>query len=169
MAHGLGPKSNPAKLGAKVIVKGTLTASFSHAGQKSPMAITGGTPDPDPTTTTAPPTSTTSSPTDTYYANAIGKSGSALRSSLHAIIKTQTVLTHDQVWDALEDTDPDPNNTNNLIEPATRSSLVARPRATWPGRKQVINDTWQHNRNPFVDHPEWISSIWPWGCRLGVP
>ena len=28
-------------------------------------------------------------------------------------------------------------------------------------RNQVIYDTWQHNRNPFVDHPEWIASIWP--------
>ena len=28
-------------------------------------------------------------------------------------------------------------------------------------RNQVIYDTWQHNRNPFVDHPEWVTSIWP--------
>ena len=21
--------------------------------------------------------------------------------------------------------------------------------------------SWQHNRNPFIDHPEWVGSIWP--------
>ena len=27
-------------------------------------------------------------------------------------------------------------------------------------RNQVIYDTWQHNRNPFIDHPEWVTSIY---------
>ena len=27
-------------------------------------------------------------------------------------------------------------------------------------RNQVIYDQFQHNRNPFVDHPEWASAIW---------
>ncbi|GGY78270.1 endonuclease I family protein [Streptomyces rochei] len=27
-------------------------------------------------------------------------------------------------------------------------------------RNQVIYDTYQHNRNPFVDHPEWVEAIW---------
>ena len=27
-------------------------------------------------------------------------------------------------------------------------------------RNQVIYDTWQHNRNPFIDHPEWAGAIW---------
>ncbi|MFF9099213.1 endonuclease I family protein [Streptomyces rubrogriseus] len=27
-------------------------------------------------------------------------------------------------------------------------------------RNQVIYDEYQHNRNPFVDHPEWVESIW---------
>ncbi|MFD7058661.1 endonuclease I family protein [Streptomyces sp. NPDC059906] len=27
-------------------------------------------------------------------------------------------------------------------------------------RNQVIYDDYQHNRNPFVDHPEWVESIW---------
>ncbi|MFE0844865.1 endonuclease I family protein [Streptomyces rochei] len=27
-------------------------------------------------------------------------------------------------------------------------------------RNQVIYDTYQHNRNPFVDHPEWVETIW---------
>ncbi|GAB2680872.1 endonuclease [Kribbella swartbergensis] len=28
-------------------------------------------------------------------------------------------------------------------------------------RNDVIHTTYQHNRNPFIDHPEWITSIWP--------
>ena len=27
-------------------------------------------------------------------------------------------------------------------------------------RNDVIFTTWQHNRNPFVDHPEWVAAIW---------
>ncbi len=285
-----GLQSNPSRLGTKITVTGTLTAYFSHPGQKSPTAITGGSPTPDPTTTTTSPT-TTGGPYDgTYYASAVGKSGTALRSSLHSIIRTQTVLTYDQVWTALKDTDQDPANSDNVIEiysgrsiaksdngggvdqwnrehvwakshgnfgtangPGTdvhhlrpedvtvnsdRGNLdfdnggsavsqcpdcwrdgdsfeprdavkgdVARmifymairyegddgwadlepndavgngsapaigrlavlkawsagdpPDAFERRRNQVIYDTWQHNRNPFIDHPEWVASIWP--------
>ena len=28
-------------------------------------------------------------------------------------------------------------------------------------RNDAIFTTWQHNRNPFIDHPEWAASIWP--------
>jgi len=24
----------------------------------------------------------------------------------------------------------------------------------------VIYDDWQHNRNPFIDNPEWVGDIW---------
>jgi endonuclease I len=27
-------------------------------------------------------------------------------------------------------------------------------------RNEVIFSTWQHNRNPFIDHPEWAGAIW---------
>ncbi len=27
-------------------------------------------------------------------------------------------------------------------------------------RNEVIFDTYQHNRNPFIDHPEWVDAIW---------
>ncbi|OPF71315.1 ribonuclease [Streptomyces antioxidans] len=27
-------------------------------------------------------------------------------------------------------------------------------------RNEVIYDSFQHNRNPFIDHPEWVGSIW---------
>ncbi|MFG2491018.1 endonuclease I family protein [Streptomyces caniferus] len=54
---------------------------------------------------------------DTYYKDALGKTGQALKDSLHKIISiTQTgKLTYDQVWDALKDTDQDPANSANVI------------------------------------------------------
>ncbi|MFF5448699.1 endonuclease I family protein [Streptomyces sp. NPDC012888] len=27
-------------------------------------------------------------------------------------------------------------------------------------RNQIIFDSYQHNRNPFIDHPEWVEAIW---------
>ncbi|NNM48220.1 endonuclease [Knoellia koreensis] len=106
-----GLKSNPGNLGKQVDVTGALGAYFSHPGQKSPTAIAasgGG--------STEPPPSGGGPYDDTYYKDAIGKSGNALRTSLHTIIKQQRVLTYDQVWDALKDTDQDPANSNNVIE-----------------------------------------------------
>ncbi|MFJ6752264.1 MULTISPECIES: endonuclease I family protein [unclassified Streptomyces] len=54
---------------------------------------------------------------DTYYKDAIGKTGPALKDSLHQIISsTQTgKLSYSQVWDALQDTDEDPKNSANVI------------------------------------------------------
>ncbi|WBQ05403.1 endonuclease [Kribbella sp. CA-293567] len=40
-------------------------------------------------------------------------------------------------------------------------SAADPPDAFEKRRNQVIFDTWQHNRNPFIDHPEWVNSIWP--------
>jgi endonuclease I len=39
-------------------------------------------------------------------------------------------------------------------------NLQDPPDAFEKRRNQVIYDTWQHNRNPFIDHPEWVSAIW---------
>ena len=284
-----GLKSNPSLMGQQLTATGTLTAYFSHAGLKSPTTIskTGSTPAPTPTPTT---TSTTGPYDSTYYASAVGKGGSALRSALHSIISHQRVLTYDQVWDALRDTDQDPNNSSNVVllytqrsqsktlnggdpddwnrehvwakshgdfgttpgpgtdvhhlrpadvsvnsargnldfdnggtsvhqcslckadadsfePPAVVKGDVARmvlymairyeggdgfanlepndsvgngsapylgrlsvlkawnladPPSTFEKRRnQVIYDSWQGNRNPFVDHPEWVASIWP--------
>ncbi|MBB5873889.1 endonuclease I [Allocatelliglobosispora scoriae] len=111
-----GLQSNPGLLGRSVTVTGTLTAYFAHGGLKDPTAmVLGGTTPPSPT-----PSPTGSTPPggpydQTYYKNAVGKSGSALRSALHTIIKVQTKLTYEQVWDALKSTDQDPANANNVI------------------------------------------------------
>ncbi|SDN57105.1 endonuclease [Bacillus sp. OK048] len=55
------------------------------------------------------------SPVDAYYAPAAGKTGEALKDALNDIISVQKKLTYAQVWDALKQTDEDPNNPNNVI------------------------------------------------------
>ncbi|MFG3211713.1 endonuclease I family protein [Streptomyces tendae] len=52
---------------------------------------------------------------DTYYKDAIGKTGASLKSSLHTIISDQTKLSYSAVWDALKATDEDPDNSGNVI------------------------------------------------------
>ncbi|GAA0430018.1 hypothetical protein Aca07nite_38630 [Actinoplanes capillaceus] len=109
-----GLASNPSNVGRALTVTGTLTAYFSHAGLKSPTAMTfGGTATTSPTATAGP---TASSTTDTYYAAALGKSGSSLKSALHTIISTGvTTISYDAVWNALKVTDQDPANSANVI------------------------------------------------------
>jgi hypothetical protein len=34
------------------------------------------------------------------------------------------------------------------------------PDAIEMARNDLIFSTYQHNRNPFIDHPEWVSAIW---------
>lgn len=111
--------SNPQLLGRSVTVTGTLTAYFAHGGLKDPtaMVLTGGGSSPTPTRTAGPtPSASPSGDYDqTYYRDAVGKTGTSLRTALHTIIKVQNKITYDQVWDALRDTDQDPNNPNNVI------------------------------------------------------
>ncbi|MBZ2410645.1 endonuclease [Streptomyces sp. L06] len=52
---------------------------------------------------------------DTYYQDALGKSGEELKSALHTIISDQTKLSYSQVWEALKDTDEDPANSSNVV------------------------------------------------------
>ena len=70
----------------------------------------------------------------------------------------------DDGWPDLE-----PNNSvGNGSAPAIGKLSVLKqwnqqdpPDAFEQRRNQRIYDAWQHNRNPFIDHPEWASSIWP--------
>ncbi|MFE3996407.1 endonuclease I family protein [Streptomyces goshikiensis] len=59
--------------------------------------------------------STTTSAVDAYYSGTEGKTGAALKSALHNIIKNQSTVTYDGVWNALKVTDQDPANPNNVI------------------------------------------------------
>ncbi|GAA3854344.1 hypothetical protein GCM10022243_19840 [Saccharothrix violaceirubra] len=112
-----GLKTNPGLLGARLDVTGPLGAYFSHPGLTSPTAFArvGGTTTTPPTT---PPTTTTGGGggyDDTYYRTALGKSGPALKSALNVIIRTNTKISYDAVWNALKVTDQDPGNPANVI------------------------------------------------------
>ncbi len=50
-----------------------------------------------------------------YYDDAAGESGAALQSTLHDIIDGHTTISYDAVWNALKNTDEDPNNSSNVI------------------------------------------------------
>lgn len=74
----------------------TLTASYSAGGNSTAGATWSG--------------------FETYYADAIGLSGTALKNSLANIsARGHSRMSYSQVWDALKYTDEDPNNSNNVI------------------------------------------------------
>lgn len=106
-----GLRTNPSLMGRQIDVTGALSSYFSHPGMTSTSAFAfssgggGG---------TTPPPSGTSPWDSTYYAPAVGKSGSALKTALHDIIDGNTRLSYDQVWEALKDTDQDPSNSANV-------------------------------------------------------
>ncbi|MFD9863430.1 endonuclease I family protein [Streptomyces alboflavus] len=52
---------------------------------------------------------------DAYYEDALGKTGPELKSALHTIISEQTKLSYNEVWDALQTTDEDPANADNVL------------------------------------------------------
>ncbi|MFC6089671.1 endonuclease [Saccharothrix lopnurensis] len=120
-----GLRANPGLLGRQVDVTGVLGAYFSHPGLTSTtaFAFAGGavpttTTTTGPTTTTRPttaPTTTVPGGVDDYYRAALGKSGATLKTALHGIIRNQTRLSYDQVWEALKVTDEDPANPNNVV------------------------------------------------------
>ncbi|HEY5835052.1 endonuclease I family protein [Streptomyces sp.] len=68
-----------------------------------------------PTVAATPASATTTAYDSTYYKNAIGKTGTSLKSSLHTIISSQSKISYDAVWNALKVTDQDPNNSGNVI------------------------------------------------------
>ncbi|MEV0177186.1 endonuclease [Streptomyces sp. NPDC050803] len=68
-----------------------------------------------PALTATPAAATTTAYDSTYYKNAIGKTGTTLKSSLHTIISPQTKISYSAVWEALKVTDQDPNNSSNVI------------------------------------------------------
>ncbi|WP_443217834.1 endonuclease [Saccharothrix sp. CCNWYY140] len=109
-----GLRTNPSLLGKRIDVTGTLSAYFAHPGLTSSTAFAFAT-TPTTTSTTSPTSTTSAPPTDDYYRDAAGKTGSALKTALNQIIRTNTKLSYDQVWEALKVTDQDPNNPANVI------------------------------------------------------
>jgi endonuclease I len=118
-----GLRTNPDLLDRRIVATGTLTAYFAHGGLKGPTAMSPAEADPSPSPSEPSPSEPSPSepspsapgPGDDYYASAMGRTGQQLRAALHVIIRTQTVLSYNQVWDALKDTDEDPANPGNVI------------------------------------------------------
>ncbi len=54
-------------------------------------------------------------PLELYYQSAAGLSGDRLKAELHEIIDDHHEVTYSTVWEALRETDEDPNNPNNVI------------------------------------------------------
>jgi len=79
-------------------------------------------------------------PTD-YYTEATGKTDVTLKSSLHDIIANHKKYSYKKVWDILQETDEDPNNTNNIILIYSRQSL---PKSQYGGQLDDWNreHTW---------------------------
>jgi endonuclease I len=112
--------------------------SFSGANLSVNYTIT--TPDPDTGGDTGG--GTTPDPEgyafDTYYANAIGKSGNTLKTSLNLIIRDHVHFSYAQVWDGLNYADEDPNNSSNVIllytgrsEPKTNRAGMSSSLDAW--------------------------------------
>jgi endonuclease I len=69
-----------------------------------------------PALTATPAAATTTAYDSTYYKNAVGKTGTSLKSSLHTIISANvSKISYSAVWNALKVTDQDPNNSSNVI------------------------------------------------------
>ena len=77
---------------------------------------------------------------DVYYAPTMGREGFELRSALHNIIKVgHTQLTYSQVWNALQYTDEDPDNSANVLLLYSGRSADKNDRDGQPG---FDNDSW---------------------------
>ncbi len=85
---------------------------------------------------------------DGYYDGTEGLSGDDLKSVLNDIIDDHTELSYSGVWNALKDTDEDPNNTNNVILLYTGWSVSDDGYPTW-NREH----TWAKSHGDFGNNP----------------
>ncbi|MFI7237408.1 endonuclease I family protein [Streptomyces cyaneofuscatus] len=90
---------------------------------------------------------------DTYYQDALGKTGPQLKAALHTIIGDQTKLSYSQVWNALKATDEDPANSSNVI-------------LLYTGRSQSKNDN-GGNADQWNREHVWAKSHGDFGTATG--
>ncbi|MFJ1788054.1 endonuclease I family protein [Streptomyces anulatus] len=98
-------------------------------------------------------TATSAALDDTYYQDALGKTGAELKSALNTIISDQTKLSYSQVWDALKATDEDPANSSNVI-------------LLYTGRSQSKNDNGGNSGQWNREHV-WAKSHGDFGTATG--
>ncbi|WP_330237702.1 endonuclease I family protein [Streptomyces sp. NBC_00525] len=95
--------SLPVALAALAVLTGTAAAA------PAPL------PSPATAASTTAARSSLSALDDTYYEDAAGRTGTALKNALHTIISDQSRLSYSQVWNALKDTDQDPADSTHVI------------------------------------------------------
>ncbi len=83
-----------------------------------------------------------------YYDGTEGLSGDELKSALNDIIDGHTELSYTGVWNALRDTDEDPDNINNVILLYTGWSVSNSGYPTW-NREH----TWAKSHGDFGNNP----------------
>ncbi|MEU4130557.1 endonuclease I family protein [Streptomyces wuyuanensis] len=91
---------------------------------------------------------------DTYYKDALGKTGPELKKALHTIVSEQTRLTYDQVWDALKATDEDPKNPSNVI-------LLYTGRSQGKDAHGTGNDDWNREHVWAKSHGDFGTDVGP--------
>lgn len=153
-----GLSSNPDKVGSQVSVTGSLSGYFSHGGLKSITEVSageGGEPE-DPPEEPGDPEDPPENPSDPgeYYADAEGKSGDDLKSALNTIISDQTQVSYDDVWDALAQTDEDPNNPDNVV-------LLYSGRSQAKSAHGGEQDDWNREHVWAKSHGDFGTSIGP--------
>jgi len=87
---------------------------------------------------------------DGYYSGTEGKYGEDLKKTLHRIIRGHTRRTYDAVWNAIEQADEDPQNSNNVIllytgrsqEKAYRDRGSAWDYSQYDNGYGTYNDSW---------------------------
>ncbi len=83
-----------------------------------------------------------------YYDGTEGLTGDDLKSTLNDIIDGHTELSYDNVWNALRDTDEDPDNTDNVILLYTGWSVSNSGYPIW-NREH----TWAKSHGDFGNNP----------------
>ncbi|MFH8371430.1 endonuclease I family protein [Streptomyces sp. NPDC018031] len=115
-------------------------------------AIATGSPSPTPGADRAP--TRAGAYDDTYYKDAIGKTGPELKQALHAIISDQTKLSYDDVWEALKVTDEDPSNPANVI-------LLYTGRSQGKESNGTGNDDWNREHVWAKSHGDFGTATGP--------
>jgi endonuclease I len=177
-----GLDTNPSFLGEKMKVTGTLPAYFSHAGLKNGTAfekLGEGTITPDPEPTTPIDASVNSSRSNLDFDNG-GTEHSEVdgndydsdswepRDSVKGdVARTLFYMAVLYEGDSGELDLESNNQVNNGSAPYHgKLSVLLQWHKEDPvddferERNEVIYTDYQQNRNPFSDHPEWVSAIW---------
>ncbi|HCL58001.1 MAG TPA: ribonuclease [Spirochaetia bacterium] len=94
---------------------------------------------------------------ENYYSEAIGKKGSELKTALHEIIREHQKLPYSKIWDALCETDADPDLSGNVILVYSGWSVSkkweARGKASGNNSYWNREHIWPKNRGKFETSP----------------